>query len=150
MISKSELLKGRDLQYPGDYTQEISDNLDQLLLAINPVRTAWNKPMNVTSGWRPPSINGATPGAAAKSKHMLGLAVDIADPDGSLWAWVLQNLALMQQLGLYLEDKRWTPGWVHFGLGPPASGKRIFIPSANRATAPDAWDGHYDHSYDAA
>lgn len=150
MISKDELLKGRDQQYPNDYTQEISDNLDKLLIVMNQIRSAWGKPMTVDSGWRPPSINASTPGAATHSKHMLGLAVDIADADGSLWSWVLENLELMQQLGIFFEDRRWTPNWVHFGLGAPASGKRIFVPNANRASAPDAWDGEYDHQYDEA
>lgn len=148
MIAKEELLKGRDVQYASEYTQEISDNLDKLLIPLNQVRAAWNQPMTVNSGWRPAEINGSTPGAAAHSKHMLGLAADIADADGSLWAWVLQNLQLMKDLGFYMEDKRWCPGWVHFGLGAPASGKRIFIPSANRPLAPDSWDGEYDHSFD--
>jgi len=148
MISKDELLKGRDQQFPDDYTQEISNNLDMLLPLLNQIRTAWNQPMTVASGWRSPSENASTPGAAAHSKHMLGLAADIRDVDGSLWAWVLQNLDLMKQLGLYMEDRRYTPTWVHFGFGPPASGKRIFIPSANRAPSPDDWDGEYDHSYD--
>lgn len=148
MISKQELLQGRDKQYPNDYTQEISDNLDQLLILLNQIRAAWAKPMKVNSGWRPPSINGSTPGAAKNSKHMQGLAADIFDPDGSLWAWVLQNLDLMKQLGIYMEDKRWTPGWVHFGFGPPASGHRIFIPSSAPAIDASLWDGQYDHSYD--
>lgn len=147
MISKDELLKGRDQQYPTDYTQEISDNLDKLLIPMNQIRTSWNKPMVVNSGWRPPSINAATPGAATHSKHMSGLAVDILDSDGSLWAWVLQNLDMMKQLGIFFEDKRWTPNWVHFQLGAPASGKRIFVPSSAQPSAPDAWDGNYDASY---
>lgn len=148
MISKSELLQGRDKTYANDYTKEISDNLDRLLVPLNQIRSAYGKPMTVTSGWRPPSINANTPGAAPKSKHMLGLAADIADQDGALWAWVIKNLDLMKQLGIYLEDKRWTPGWVHFGLGAPTSGKRIFIPSSAPASAPNAWDGKYDPKYD--
>lgn len=148
MIIKSELLKGRDQQYPNDYTQEISDNLDKLLIPMNEVRTQWAKEMIVDSGWRPPSINAVTPGAAIHSKHMLGLAVDILDSDGNLWQWVLQNLDVMKQLGLFMEDKRYTPTWTHFQLGAPASGKRIFIPNANRPQAPDAWDGNYDHQFD--
>jgi len=147
-ISKKELLMGRDVQYASDYTQEISDNLDRLLIPINKIREAWNIPMTVNSGWRPPSINASTPGAAPGSKHMLGLAVDISDTDGSLWAWVLQNLQLMSDLGIYLEDRRWTKTWVHFQLGQPKSGHRIFVPSASPALAPDAWDGEYDHSFD--
>ena len=148
-ISKEELLKGRDTEYASDYTQEISDNLDKLLIPLNQIREAYGKPLTVNSGWRPPSINGTTPGAAAHSKHMIGLACDISDPDGEFWKWVLENLQLMKDLDIFMEDKRWTKGWVHFGLGGPSSGHRIFVPSANRATDPDAWDGEYDHSFDA-
>ena len=150
MISKEEMLQGRDKQYPNDYTQEVSDNLDKFLEVFNKVREAYGKPMKVNSGWRPPSINASTPGAATHSKHMLGLAIDIADGDNEVMNWVLENLDLMQELDLYMEDFRWTPGWTHFGLGAPASGKRIFVPSAARATAPDRWDGKYDSKYDKA
>jgi hypothetical protein len=147
-ILKEELLKGRDVKYPADYTQEVSDNLDKLLIPLNKIRDAWGKPMTVTSGWRPPSINGATPGAATHSKHMEGLAADISDPDNSLWHWVLENLQLMKDLDLFMEDRRWTPGWVHLGLGQPASGRRIFVPSSNPPVDPDSWDGVYDHTFD--
>lgn len=148
MFIKNDLLKGRNTQYPDQYTQEISDNLDKLLIIINKVLVAYGHSMIISSGWRPPAINRVTPGAATDSAHCLGLAVDIFDPDGKIVAWVLQNLALMKSLGIYLEDFRWTPDWVHFGIRKPASGHRIYIPSANRALAPNRWDGQYDHSFD--
>ena len=148
MIAKSELLMGRDTQYPNDYTQEISDNLDRLLVPMNQIRTAYGIPMDVSSGWRPPSINAATPGAATHSKHMTGDACDIKDPDGALMRWVLANLDLMKTLNIYFEDFRWTPNWVHFQFGPPASGKRIFVPNSHPALAPSRWDGQYDHAMD--
>ena len=151
-ITKEELLMGRDKSYPQDYTKEISDNLDRLLGAMNQVRAAYGKPMTVSSGWRPPSINGSIAGAAKKSNHMLGLAVDISDKDGKLREWVLSNLDLMQKLGIYFEDFRWTPTWVHFQVVSPKSSKRIFIPYAdikkNPMIAPDAWSGAYDSKYD--
>jgi hypothetical protein len=148
MIAKSEILMGRDTEYASDYTQEISDNIDKLLEPMNKVREAWAKPMKVNSGWRPPSVNASTPGAATHSKHMEGLACDIADPDGALMEWVLANLDLMQQLNLYFENFDWTPNWVHFQLGGPGSGKRIYVPNANRPTSPGRWSGHYDSKYD--
>lgn len=147
-ISKDELLMGRDKSYASDYTQEISDNLDRLLVPLNIIRQKWGKPMRVNSGWRPASVNASTSGAAKRSKHTMGLAADISDPDGQLMNWVLANLDLMQKLDIYVEDFRWTPNWVHFGLGAPGSGKRIFIPNANRPLAPDRWDGKYDSQYD--
>jgi hypothetical protein len=148
-ITKDELLKGRDKQYATEYSQQISDNLDKLLVPINKLRDAWGKPMIVTSGWRPPEINDSTPGAAAKSKHMYGLAVDIQDSDGSLMKWTLENLELMKELGLYMEDFRWTYNWCHYQLGAPGSGKRIFVPSSARPSSPDKWDGKYDSQYDS-
>ena len=147
-ISKDELLKGRDKQYANEYSQEISDNLDKLLIPLNKVRDLYGIPMVVSSGWRPPSINATTPGAAAHSAHCIGLAADIQDLDGKLKNWVLENLPALSDLGFYFEDFRWTPNWVHFGLQRPASGKRIFVPSAARPQAPDRWDGNYDHSLD--
>lgn len=147
-ISKDELLKGRDKQYASEYTQEISDNLDALLIPMNKVRDAYGKPMTVNSGWRPAEINAATVGAAAKSKHMLGLAVDIGDADGALKTWVLANLDLMKQLGLFFEDFRYTGSWVHFQNVPPTSGKRIFKPFSSPAPNPERWDGKYDPGFD--
>lgn len=147
MVTKDEILMGRDKQYPDDYTQEISDNIDELLKIINQVRTAYNKPMFVASGWRPPTINESTSNAAKKSNHLMGLAVDIKDVDGSLWRWVLINLDLMKRLGIYLEDKRWTPTWVHFQIVPSKSKKRIYIPSTAPAKANEIWDGKYDSKH---
>ena len=145
MISKAELLMGRDTQYPNDYTPEISSNLDSLLIPLNGIRAAYGKPMIVVSGWRPPEVN-AECGGANKSKHMIGLATDIMDGDGQLWNWVIANLPLMKSMGLFMEDKRWTKTWVHFQVGQPQSGHRIFVPNASRPTDMTIWNGIYDTS----
>lgn len=143
MISLNEL-------NPHSYstTPEIANNLNLLLDAINKVRAVYGLPMTVTSGLRSNEDQMRINPLAPKSKHLLGLACDIYDPDGKLWQWVLNNLVLMQQLGFYFEDKRWTKNWVHFQLGAPHSGKRIFIPSSAPPTAADIWDGKYDSKYD--
>ena len=154
MLTKDEILMGRDKQYAADYTPEISANVDDLLMRMNLVRGKYGKPMSPSSGWRPPAVNAGTKGAAKASNHMLGNAVDIKDPNGDLARWVLENLDVIQEAGLWLEDFRWTKGWVHFQRVPPGSGKRIFIPYAdvtkNPMNNPDIWDGTYDHKYDAA
>lgn len=146
-ITKENLLMERDKQYPQDYTEEISQNLDKLLIIINKIQDAYGKKFKINSGWRPPSINENTPGAAAKSRHMIGLAVDIADTDGAIMNWVLNNLALMKELGVYLEDWRWTPTWTHFQIVPPKSGNRILIPSTAPALAPNRWIGKYSAKF---
>ena len=145
-VTKAEVLMGRDKQYPAEYTKEVSDNLDRLLPPVNSVRSSYGKPMAVASGWRPDAVNEKTANAAKKSNHRLGLAVDFRDADGALWAWCAANLALLASLGIYLEDKRWTPTWVHMQVVPPASRRRIYVPSSAPAPAPKAWDGAYDQA----
>lgn len=146
-LTKDDLLQGRDKEYASDYTPEISANLDKLLPILNKIQQAYGKKFTINSGWRPPSINKSTPGAALASKHMLGLAADIADENGDIMRWVLNNLALMKELGVYMEDWRWTPTWTHFQIVAPKSGNRILIPSADPALAPNRWAGKFDAKF---
>lgn len=125
-ITRAEVLMGRDEHAP--LTRELSENLTKLMVAINSLRDYYGKPMIVSSGYRPPEINFATPGAAKKSNHMFCLAVDFRDHDGELDKWCLANLDKLEACGLYLEDPKHTPGWCHLQVVPPKSGKRVFIP----------------------
>lgn len=119
---------GRDKQYPNDYTKEVSDNIDKLLIPLNKFRNAYGKPLQVSSGWRPPSINAATAGAAKRSNHMLGLACDFKDTDGAIDKWCMANLKLLEEFGLWLEHPDATAGWAHLQCIPPKSGNRVFKP----------------------
>lgn len=80
------------------------------------------------SGWRPPAINAATPNVAPKSKHMIGAACDLYDPEGSLDAWCMANLDALEAIGLWLEHPASTKGWCHVQSLPPGSGARVFYP----------------------
>ena len=139
---------GRDKLFPAEYTDEIDSNCDRLLEAFNKVRTAYGKSMTVASGFRPPSVNAGTANAAPNSAHCISLAIDIRDTSGELWKWTVANLQLMKDLGFFLEDRRYTPSWVHYQLIKPTSGKRIFIPSKGLPPAPTIFDGRYDSKYD--
>jgi uncharacterized protein YcbK (DUF882 family) len=150
MISKKELTMGRDVEYKEEYSKTIDNNINILLEKINVVRAKYGKPMTVSSGWRPLAVNKSTAGAAKASKHLSGLAVDIRDLDNSLWNWCIENLQLMQELGLYLEDRRFTKTWVHFQIGPPRSGLRIFKPTTAPMPHPNLWNGIYDKKFDKA
>lgn len=150
MISMNEILMGRAKLE--DLDAEIQKNLNELLIRINKLRTAYGKPLKVNDGYRRPED---TPkNGAAKSKHLLGQAIDLDDDDTAfLWKWVQSNLQLMKDIGLWMEDPRYTHGkigtWMHFQIVAPASGKRIFIPSAAPASAPTLWDGHYESKFDS-
>jgi uncharacterized protein YcbK (DUF882 family) len=65
---------------------------------------------------------------ATKSKHLLGLAADIADPENKLYDFLQANPQLMESIGLWCEDKSATPNWCHIQITPPGSGKRFFLP----------------------
>ena len=155
MITKADVLMGRAQLFPNDYTDEISANVDNLVSVINDTLSQFPGDLTVLSGWRPPSINDKTSNAAAHSKHLVGLAVDLADADGKLWTWILDRLGLMQEKGVYMEDKRWTSednngGWVHCQIVPPGSGHRIFIPSSAPPVSVKWFDGVYNHAFDGA
>lgn len=67
---------------------------------------------------------------AMGSSHLYGAAVDIADADGKLKSWLQTdagNLALIN-CGLWAEDYKSTPTWVHLQIYAPASFNRVFKP----------------------
>ena len=65
---------------------------------------------------------------AMGSSHLYGCAVDIADPKGELATWLRKNQHLLVAYGLWMEDPRYTKGWVHLQTYAPKSFNRIFIP----------------------
>ena len=85
---------------------------------------------HVSSGWRPPAINAATPNAAVNSKHMTGQAIDIYDPDGELDDWLMteKGQATLESIGLWIESPACSKGWSHLQTVPPKSGRRVFFP----------------------
>ena len=134
----------RDIIYASELTPEILANAQvtvdrwNLLLTHfyqeNP--TAARRRNN--SGWRPKGINAQTPGAAPNSTHLDAEADDASDADRMLARWILANELEAQrlatqsyaaQIGLWFEDFRTTPTWVHGQTVPPHSGHRIYIPS---------------------
>lgn len=90
----------------------------------------------VASGYRPPAVNERTANAAKSSPHLTCEGVDIQDSrNQDLARWCLKNLPILERLGLYMEDPRWTYSvngdhWVHVQTRPPGSGRRVFVPSS--------------------
>lgn len=140
----------RDELNPNGYaeTQEQTANLNFLLNRLNKFELLYKAVVTVTSGLRSQADQARINPSAPKSKHLLGLAADIADHDGALRQWVLDHLDDLARIGFWFEDFRWTIGWVHFQAAPPKSGHRIFVPSSAPATDSSVWDGNYDHALD--
>lgn len=125
MITRDEIIQGRDKQFP--LTPELESNLTKLGLALNKFRVAYGKSMIVTSGYRPGLYNTAA-GGAKKSNHMICLAADFADKDRSLMAFCIANIKLLEDCGIWIENPAKTPTWIHMQCVPPKSGNRIFEP----------------------
>lgn len=65
---------------------------------------------------------------AMGSSHLYGCAVDIADPDGKLAAFLLAMKEKLVECGLWMENPKYTPGWVHLQTYAPKSFNRVFNP----------------------
>lgn len=122
-FTEQEILKGREAGYP--LTPRMKLNLAALITALSDVREAWGKPLVVTSGYRPGSFN-KNAGGAKNSAHLTCEAADLADPDRSFAKWCLDNLDVLERAGLWMEDPKYTKGWVHLQTRPVSV--RVFKP----------------------
>lgn len=131
-----------------ELTEEKVNNAYKLLDKINPflIELAITE-VKVSSGFRTLAANKKA-GGASKSLHMECLAVDVVDEKGELKILILENLDLAKKYNLYVEDFRWSVGWVHLQCKAPTSKRRIFVPSTARPTDPKAWNGIYDKKFD--
>lgn len=129
MISRNDFFKGRDTDYQDDWTSEIESNSQNTIRRANQLLIAFGDEFRkVNSGWRPPSVNAATPGAAKFSRHMTGEAIDIQDDEGDLDEWCLSHPGVLEALGLWQEHPASTKGWCHLQTVAPKSGNRVFYP----------------------
>lgn len=128
-ITLPAYLMGRDAdpRYAQECTAQVMDNAEALLLRVNRALDVYGYTPRVNSGWRPKAIN-ASVGGAQNSHHVTGCAVDLGDPDGILKRWCASHLDVLEQCGLWMEEPRSTPTWVHWQSVAPASGNRVFIP----------------------
>jgi len=108
-------------------SQEVIDNATELLEKVNAFLAESPFDPKVSSGWRPPAHN-AKVGGAPNSKHMTGEAIDLADPEGKLGDWVMENVEVLVKHGIWCEHPDATPTWLHCQIVPPRSGRRFFYP----------------------
>lgn len=124
MISFEEMLHGHSAD---SVPIEYQANMKALLIKVNMIREAWGKPMTVTSGIRTQEDQQRINPSAPKSNHITGHAIDIADPELKLTAWLKADGAqLLVDNGLYCEEG--NKNWVHMQDVVPRSGHRWFLP----------------------
>lgn len=136
MIEFDDYWMGRDSKYRGELTEEIRSHAVDLLARVDRLldqmtgvdfETHPTTGSIVSSGWRPAAVNAQVPGAAPKSKHMTGQAIDLYDPDGDLKAWCWEHSDVLGRLDidLYMEHPSMTKGWLHLQTVPPKSQARF-------------------------
>lgn len=141
-ITLQEILKRYKFE---DLPKEHQDNCVILLERINKIRTAYNKSMFVTSGYRSKedhiriykeiAANKSIPFDETKvpmgSQHLKCAAVDIADSNGLLMKWTKENIKLLEEVGLFVEDDT-IAARVHYQIYPFKS----YIPGGTRFFKP--------------
>lgn len=114
-------------------TEEVQKNAEETARRVSALLEDYFKRF-LSSGFRTSLANAKTPGAALKSKHMQGLAVDLETLGHFLKNDYIVNKerSLLVKHDLYLEDPDCTHkdgrGWTHLQAVPPRSGKRVFKP----------------------
>lgn len=89
-------------------TVQVRDSVKALVDdVLQPLRTAWGRPMTINSGYRCPELNRAV-GGVATSQHTKGEAADVACDD----PYALAQLA--HELGLPYDQMILYPTFVHF------------------------------------
>lgn len=136
LISLDDYWMGRNSRYRSEWTQDVRDNANTLLERVNRLMPFMRgvdfepDPQGfgiVASGWRPPSYNATVPGAAIRSLHMTGQAIDLFDPDGDIdaWCWAHQDVLGRPDIDLYMEHPSATKGWCHLQCLPPKSQRHL-------------------------
>lgn len=114
-----------------ELTKEVLDNIQKLVTAVNALfaHLNWTQPVKISSGFRPSQVNANVKGAAKKSLHTQGLALDIQQPknNNELAKKIREFQAkdnILTKLGLWMENPQYTIGqntsWVHLDLGQRA------------------------------
>lgn len=93
------------------------DNLKRLAEALETIRSAVGKPINISSGYRSAKLNAAVPNSSKTSAHVKGLAADINVKGMSAYdlAKFIEALDLPLDQLIYEYPNRPNP-WVHIGL----------------------------------
>lgn len=128
-FSVLELLKAGSHKWDKkDVDDVILRNLEDLCRKVNAL--GYLPPMYASSCLRSIKDQKRINPKAMGSSHLYGCAVDIADKDGKLAQWLLsvEGQRKLIECGLWMEDPKYTKGWVHLQSYCPKSGNRYFVP----------------------
>lgn len=123
-IAMSDFLMGRvKLE---DLSPELLGNANTIVPRANDLLSHFGEYRQCNSGYRSAADQARINPKATNSAHLTCQAIDIEDKDGKLKAFCLNNLKLLESIGLWMESPDATPTWVHVQIRPTKN--RIFIP----------------------
>ena len=106
------------------------DNAIRLIKTVlQPIRTAWGKPINISSGYRSLKVNQKV-GGAKNSDHLFAAAADIKPSNGDtkgLWDVIIKlkdegKINCRQIIWEYGTDK--APRWIHVSVNHPDNSEK--------------------------
>ena len=113
-------------------TPEITRRLNALVdKVLDPLREKFGAPIIVTSGYRSPKVNAATPGASKTSQHMQGEAADIRTVSDSrednmkLLRCLLQSGIEFDQIICEYPDANGRPDWIHVSYTTRRANRKV-------------------------
>lgn len=125
MITLESYLMGRDRAYP--LNEELMTSALDLVDRLNKLQEHYPDSFVITSGYRPPEINETIKGARTGDAHETCRGVDLRDWNLMLSEFLLDNLELLEEIGLWMESPSSAKDHVHLQSYPPKSGNRVFI-----------------------
>jgi hypothetical protein len=126
-----ELLKtqsGRNIAEQFNPPAKVVANLESLVKNIlDPLREAYGKPIQITSGYRCERLNKIVKGAKT-SQHLTGQAADIRAVDGNNKALFELCKSLPYDQLIWEYGTKTNPSWVHVSYSPRNRKQILFIP----------------------
>jgi len=111
------------------------DNLKKLCVnVLQPIRSEFDKPVIVSSGYRSGEVNLAI-GSSLKSQHIEGKAADIEIPsinNKDLAWWIRNNLEVDQLILEFYKEGEPNSGWVHVSYNEGENRNQYLIASKNK------------------
>lgn len=127
-------MKSMEELNPHNYstTDIIHKNLVILYQRLSELQDCIGVDFTITSGLRSDAHQQALiaegKSTAKFSKHLIGAAADLYDPEKKLAKWCMANLETLASIGIWLEHPDYTKNWLHCQVVAPKSGNRVFIP----------------------
>lgn len=109
-------------------TPEQVGNANTIVPRVNQLLDAFGEYRNCNSGFRTQEDQMRINPKAPNSAHTKACAIDLEDKDRALTHFCLNNLPVLEKIGLWMESPDATPTWTHLQCYAPKSGNRVFIP----------------------